>query len=184
MDCTRDALGHFTLYLYFAIWSLINWYFLISYWTTLTYLGAGFDNVLKLHEGEWQKRTMCIFPRVYHYLYESSCVCVCVASLCTATQQILNYGLLQYRISLQNSPSTEIWRNGSFHYNDVIMRATASQITSLKVVYSTVYSGTDQRKHQSSTSLAFVWEIHRWPVNSTHKWPVTRKMFPFDDVIM
>ena len=52
------------------------------------------------------------------------------------------------------------------------------------IVYSTVYSGTDHRKHQSSTSLAFVRGIHRWPVNSPHKWPVTRKMFPFDDVIM
>ena len=40
------------------------------------------------------------------------------------------------------------------------------------------------KKHQSSTSLAFVWGIHRWPVNSLHKWPVTQKMFPFDDVIM
>ena len=48
----------------------------------------------------------------------------------------------------------------------------------------TVYSGADQRKHQSSTSLAFVRGIHRWPVNSPHKWPVARKMFPFDDVIM
>ena len=44
--------------------------------------------------------------------------------------------------------------------------------------------GTDQRKHQSSTSLAFVRGSHRWPVDSPHKWPVTRKMFPFDDVIM
>ena len=60
----------------------------------------------------------------------------------------------------------------------------ASQITSLTFVYSTVYSGADQRKHQSSASLAFVWGIHRGPVNSPHKWPVTRKMFPFDDVIM
>ena len=42
----------------------------------------------------------------------------------------------------------------------------------------------DQRKHQSSASLAFVQGIHRGPVNSPHKWPVTRKMFPFDDVIM
>ena len=41
-----------------------------------------------------------------------------------------------------------------------------------------------QRKHQSSASLAFVWGIHQWPVNSPHKWSVTRKMFPFDDVIM
>ena len=58
------------------------------------------------------------------------------------------------------------------------------QITSLTVVYSTVYSGADQGKHQSSASLAFVRGIHRSPVNSPHKWPVTRKMFPFDDVIM
>ena len=59
-----------------------------------------------------------------------------------------------------------------------------TQITSLTIVYSAVYSGTDQRKHQSSASLAFVCGIHRGPVNSPHKWPVTRKMFPFDDVIM
>ena len=59
----------------------------------------------------------------------------------------------------------------------------ASQISSLTIVYSTVYSGADERKHQSSTSLAFVRGIHRWPVNSPHKGQVTRKMFPFDDVI-
>ena len=64
------------------------------------------------------------------------------------------------------------------------MGAMASQITSLTIVYSTVYSGADQKKLQSSASLAFVWGIHRRPVNSPHKWPVTRKMFPFDDVIM
>ena len=40
------------------------------------------------------------------------------------------------------------------------------------------------RKHQSSASLVFVRGIHRWPVNSPHKGPVTRKMFPFDDVII
>ena len=70
------------------------------------------------------------------------------------------------------------------HYDDVIMSEIASQITSLTIVYSTVHSGADQSKHQSSASLAFVWEIHRWPVNFPHKWPVTRKVFPFDDVIM
>ena len=70
------------------------------------------------------------------------------------------------------------------HYNDVIMGMIASQITSLTIVYSTVYSDADQRKYQSSASLAFVRGIHRRPVNSLHKWPVTWKMFPFDDVIM
>ena len=57
------------------------------------------------------------------------------------------------------------------------MRAMASQITSLTIVCPAVYSGADQRKHQSSTSLAFVRGIHRWPMNSTRKWPVTRKCF-------
>ena len=70
------------------------------------------------------------------------------------------------------------------HYDDATMSLMASHITSLTIVYSTVYSGVDQRKHQSSASLAFVRGIHRGPVNSPHKWPVTRKMFPFDDVIM
>ena len=64
------------------------------------------------------------------------------------------------------------------------MSAMASQITSLTIVYSTVYSSADQRKRQSSASLAFVRAIHRWPVNSLHNGPVTRKMFRFDDVIM
>ena len=64
------------------------------------------------------------------------------------------------------------------------MGAIASQITSLTIVYSAVYSDADQRKYQSSASLAFVRVIHRGPVNSPHKWPVTRKICPLDDVIM
>ena len=61
------------------------------------------------------------------------------------------------------------------------MGAMAYQITSLTIVYSVA----DQSKHQSSASLGFVQGTHWWPVNSPHKWPVTRKLFfPFDDVIM
>ena len=63
------------------------------------------------------------------------------------------------------------------YYNDVLMSMMASQITRLTIVYSTVYSGADQRKHQSSAPLAFLRGIHRWSVNSPHKGPVTRKMF-------
>ena len=70
------------------------------------------------------------------------------------------------------------------HYSDVIMDAIASQVTSLKIVYSSVYSGADQTKHPSPASLAFLRGIHRWPVNFPHKGPVTREMFPFNDVIM
>ena len=71
-----------------------------------------------------------------------------------------------------------------YHYNDVIMDAIASQITSLTIVFSTVYSDANQRKHEISVSKAFVHGIHQGPVNSLHKWPVMRKIFPFDDVIM
>ena len=64
------------------------------------------------------------------------------------------------------------------------MNAMASQNNGVSSVYSIVCSGADQRKHQSSASLAFVRGIHRWPVNSPPKAPVTRNRFSFDDVIM
>ena len=70
------------------------------------------------------------------------------------------------------------------HYSDVIMGAVAYQITSLTIVYPTVYLGADQRIHQISASLTFVRGIPRWLVNSPHKGLVRRKMFPFCDVIM
>ena len=54
--------------------------------------------------------------------------------------------------TLSHNTAENTW----LHYNDVIMSAVASQITSLTIAYSTVYSGVDQRKHQSSVSLAFV----------------------------
>ena len=82
-----------------------------------------------------------------------------------------------YQPVIDGSPTDNI-------YSDVIMGTMASQITSLAIVYSTIYWGADQRKHQSAASLVFVRRIHRWPMNSPNKWPVTRKMFPFDDVFM
>ena len=70
------------------------------------------------------------------------------------------------------------------HYSDAIMSTFTSQITGVSIVYSTVCSGADQIKHQRSGSLAFVRGIHRSPVNSPHKGPVTQKMVPCDDVIV
>ena len=90
-------------------------------------------------------------------------------------------GLETSRDLVERRPAT-YWEEGQ--NNDVIMGAMTSQITSLTIVYSSVYSGTDQRKHQNSASLAFVRGLHRWPVNSPHKRPVKRKMFLFNDVIM
>ena len=69
-------------------------------------------------------------------------------------------------------------------YSNVIMSAMASEITGISIAYTTVCSGTDEKEYQSFTSLDFVRGIHWWHVNSLHKEPVTRKIFPFDDVIM
>ena len=63
------------------------------------------------------------------------------------------------------------------------MSDTASQITGVSIVDSTICLGADQRKHQSIASLAFVRGIHRWLVDSPHIGPVTFKMFPFDNVV-
>ena len=89
-----------------------------------------------------------------------------------------------WEVFVKSCPLMQKLANQTKHYSDVIMNVMASQITSLMIVYSTVYSSADQRKHKSPASLAFVWKIRWWPVNSPHKGPVTRKLFPFDDVIM
>ena len=98
---------------------------------------------------------------------------------------------LRFRVTCMDISRWHFWLREShfganclMHYNDIIMGAMASQITVVSTICSTVCSSTDKRKHQSSASLAFVRGINRWPVNSPHKEPVTRKMFPFDDVIM
>ena len=70
------------------------------------------------------------------------------------------------------------------HYSDVIMSAMSSQVTGVTSVYSTVCSGANQRKHQSSASLAFARGFPWKAVHSPHKGLVTRKMLSFDDVIM
>ena len=112
-----------------------------------------------------------IHPKYLVEIFEHVCVCLCV--------------FVSVFVSVCEKDSiTPKCRRSTPHYGDVIMNTIASQITSLAIVFSTVYLDIDQRKHQSSASLAFVWGIHRGPVNSPHKWSVTRKMFPFDDVIM
>ena len=114
------------------------------------------------------------------------CLCLHVLTHWSLVQQIcyrtLDNDMFRQRLLVCLVLSHD--QNQSWHYTDVIMGSIASQITSLMIVYSNVYSDADQRKHQSSASLAFVRGIHRGPVNSPHKWPVTRKMLPFDDVIM
>ena len=66
----------------------------------------------------------------------------------------------------------------------MVIRTNVITMTSYWARWRLKSPASDQRKHRISASLAFVREIHRGPLNSPHKWPVTRKMFPFDDVIM
>ena len=126
----------------------------------------------------WHHKTQAATSDRTTVLLNMNDVCI-LYPRCSATRAVFTqpYGEVILLISSLNTRSND-------HYRDVIMGANASQITSLTVVYSTVYSGADQRKHKSSASMAFVRGNHRRPVNSPHKWPVMRKMFPFDDVIM
>ena len=104
-----------------------------------------------------------------------------VAHYCIFTVIDLEFDLIEDNLKVMSYGVSVITLT---YYNDVIMGAISSQITSPTIVYSIVYPDADQRKHQSWVSLAFVRGIHRGPGNSPHKWPVTRKFFPFDDVIM
>ena len=70
------------------------------------------------------------------------------------------------------------------HYSDVTMRLMTSSINIVSSICSTICFGGHQRKHQKSASLVFMRGIHRWPVDSPHKGPITRKMFRFDDVLV
>ena len=90
----------------------------------------------------------CVYWKVF-MLYNK----LSLNSVCTYQQSVTHVAISPYQLISYE------------HYNDVIMSAMASQITSFTIVYSTVYSGTDQRKHQSSASLAFVRGIHRSPWN-------------------
>ena len=81
--------------------------------------------------------------------------------------------MISYSITITKRSTAKLW---TYHNSDVIMSPMASQITSITIVYSTVYSGVDERKHQFRVT-DFVKGIHRWPINSPHKGPVTRKCF-------
>ena len=129
-----------------------------------------------------------IIQEIRHYVavFQWLMVCICLKhhTWCLGDQ-------LSYAATWWTSPiSSHLYHVGNIgdmlcisHYSDVIMVAMTSQITSASIVYWTA-SSTAQRKLQSSAALAFVRGIHWGPVNSPHKRPVTRKMSPFDDVIM
>ena len=136
--------------------------FVDTLWNTIIH-NSSFDKPIASHSNTSWNIWIC-FQDYFSLLWESLLCFAFIKAFCRSIYQDLKLCI--------------------YHYSDVIMGGMASQITSLTIVYSTVYSSTDQRKHQSSASLAFVGGIHQWPVKSPHKGPVTRKMLPFDDVIM
>ena len=115
-------------------------------------------------------------PNVYNFMSPLNQIkCYCSTNYCR--QHYLYFFLFFVWHSLK------FWYPVLVNYCNVIMSAMASQITGVTIVYSTVHSGADQRKHQSSVSLAFVRGIRQWQEHSPHKGPVPRKLSPFDDVI-
>ena len=127
-------------------------------------------------------------PRPFRYCIVLTVLSHAAVSCGTAVCSSASQSTWQKYVHGQKGLVNELYRTELLswlkHYNDVIMSAMASQIISLTIAYSTVHSGLDQRKHQSSASLAFVRGIHQWPVNFPHRWPVSRKMFPFDGFII
>ena len=104
-------------------------------------------------------------------------------SLHNLTQDIATF-IHEYDIENVVFKIAAILSRPKMHHGYVIMRAMVSGIAGVWIVCTTVCLGADQKGLQSSESLAFVRGIHRWPVGCPHKGLMTRKMFPFDDVIM
>ena len=125
----------------------------------------------------WQNATLSITPRKRKYfIVLLGTIFLLSMNMCDRGRMITHRKISRFH--------TEVWYDNNKHYNNVIMGAMASEITSLTIVYSTDFFWQRSKKHQSSASPAFVRGIHQWAVYSLHKGPVTRKMFPFDDVIM
>ena len=132
------------------------------------------------------KHTRILFSLLWHSLWRVQivgCVVACRSYLFVCTFHHLIIIIVQtYLKTLKQWYA--LYVPPYSHYTDVKMSTIATQITRVLIVYLTVCPGADQRKRQSSASLAYVRGIHRWPVNSPHKGPVMQKMLPFDDVIM
>ena len=140
----------------------------------------------------WAHRPLIIHPMQYHFQFEHVAAVNPVRMVLILIERIdiFNFGVTPNDAInvwyIQFMP-TNCNLMPRLHYSEAIMATMASQITSLTVVYSTVQSGINKinkRKYQSSASQAFVQWIHRSPVNSRHKWPVKRKIFQSDEVIM
>ena len=158
--------------------SKILYFHMVCMFTCILYVSVQFQHFHCVHtmwyELSWVQLVLCRSCPRYELLWFSVQVLRGYPAMSVTEVTISNYATHIFSAMPLSSESIGICEMSAqqtavTHYNDVIMSAMASQITSLAIVYSNVYSGADKRKHQSSASLAFVWEIHRWPVNSRTK---------------
>ena len=125
----------------------------------------------------WQRSS--IFE-CHRFLKDTWEYCIFYSYFITFTQNVTHYfegSCCEQLYEYISSSYSLIYQDVIVHYSDVIMDTLGSQLTSLTIVYATIYSGADQRKQQSSAALTFAREIHRWLVNSPQKGPVTRNFF-------
>ena len=127
--------------------------------------------------GPFNAKWIVIEPRIVNELYRLANSLIRFADsihwTCDLSLRVMGTSSTVLITALMGAPQKNIIYACYIHYDDVIVGSVASQITSFTSVYSAVYSGVDQRKHQSSESLAFVRGIHRGSVNSPHKGPVS-----------
>ena len=138
----------------------------------------------KCHHNTWwvHKQFITTVHRVTYFLHGMMSPCRTIKKTIFTHQLRVSSAMFKFMLI----PSQSITKFFAGHndcdakkwcYGGVVMSAMSSQIIGVLIVYSTVCSGSDERKYQSSAWLAFAREIHWWPVNSPHKRPVTRNMF-------
>ena len=148
----RDMFNDLAILVYMIYSTCHNWVI----WLALKYETSEPVVILKWYISYSTVHYLCIFAVVFK-CYVQNDVGLVIWWTCKSVQ------ILYYDITA----SSRLHMIARSQYIDVIMGSIASQITSLTIVYSSVYSGANQRKHQSSASLAFVRGIHRTPVNSS-----------------
>ena len=156
----------------------------LIHWSRMRHIGLSYGG---WHVQAHLKKTHCILIYcltiiVPKYLIDSkSSIKILVCAVYEINQWLYRYKSYHYALSV---PRGHIPLKNTYHYSDVIMSILASQITGDSTVCFTVWLDQHQRKHQSPRYWSFVKGIHRRMVGSPHKGTVTRRPFPFDDVIM
>ena len=133
-----------------------------------------------IHRDRWIPRTKGQLRGKCLHLMTSSCDVLIYPRLCQYGAE----GVFPWGIFVIFSVCASIYAHYC-HYGCVIMSAMASQITGISIVYTTVCLFRRRSKETPKLPVTgLCGGMHRWPVNSSHQRPVTRKIFPFDDVII